>query len=240
MRTWNCDSHCGPAGIDERGRSASGGFTAVRTAACARCDADRATAPQLQPAATRPAGTRVAGCAARSGARTAVRCSAAAPAPTTMDQVVNLFIEREHGLIKVLVEPHAGGRDLSAESDRRPATRPRAQRGSLFPRPHGYGRNRRPQRLSEGTKRHEHADRVCWAASRSSTRCSISPWASPGWSMPTAPTSTASTMTSTTSAANSWATCAAWCLTSRPSRSPATAASWAASGWKIRASTSCA
>src|SRR5262249_51226311 len=25
-----------------------------------------------------------------------------APAPTTMDQVVNLFIEREHGLIKVL------------------------------------------------------------------------------------------------------------------------------------------
>src|SRR5229473_1337036 len=27
---------------------------------------------------------------------------AAAPAPTTMDQVVNLFIEREHGLIKVL------------------------------------------------------------------------------------------------------------------------------------------
>src|SRR5215467_1971497 len=25
-----------------------------------------------------------------------------APAPTTMDQVVNLFIEREHGLIKIL------------------------------------------------------------------------------------------------------------------------------------------
>jgi hypothetical protein len=33
---------------------------------------------------------------------TAIPLPAAAPAPTTMDQVVNLFIEREHGLIKVL------------------------------------------------------------------------------------------------------------------------------------------
>jgi hypothetical protein len=33
---------------------------------------------------------------------TAVPLPAAAPAPTTMDQVVTLFIEREHGLIKVL------------------------------------------------------------------------------------------------------------------------------------------
>ncbi len=33
---------------------------------------------------------------------TAIPLPAAAPAPTTMDQVVNLFIEREHGLMKVL------------------------------------------------------------------------------------------------------------------------------------------
>ncbi|HEX3820802.1 MAG TPA: hypothetical protein VHW45_10735, partial [Candidatus Sulfotelmatobacter sp.] len=33
---------------------------------------------------------------------TAIPVPAAEPAPTTMDQVVNLFIEREHGLIKVL------------------------------------------------------------------------------------------------------------------------------------------
>ena len=32
----------------------------------------------------------------------AIPLPAATPAPTTMDQVVNLFIEREHGLIKVL------------------------------------------------------------------------------------------------------------------------------------------
>ncbi len=43
MRTWKCDTHCGSAGIDERSRTASGGFTAVRTAACTRCDADGAT-----------------------------------------------------------------------------------------------------------------------------------------------------------------------------------------------------
>jgi hypothetical protein len=35
-------------------------------------------------------------------AATAIPLPAAAPAPTTMDQVVNLFIEREHGLIKAL------------------------------------------------------------------------------------------------------------------------------------------
>src|SRR5450432_1124609 len=33
---------------------------------------------------------------------TAIPLPAAVPAPTTMDQVVNLFIQREHGLIKAL------------------------------------------------------------------------------------------------------------------------------------------
>src|SRR5713101_2449916 len=44
--------------------------------------------------------------------------------------------------------PHAAGRDLSAEPEARPAARPGAQGGSLFPWPHRYGRIRGPARLS--------------------------------------------------------------------------------------------
>ncbi|HEY1679295.1 MAG TPA: M48 family metalloprotease [Candidatus Sulfotelmatobacter sp.] len=52
--------------------------------------------PSAQPAADGPQASQPA------PAATAIPLPAAAPAPTTMDQVVNLFIEREHGLIKVL------------------------------------------------------------------------------------------------------------------------------------------
>ena len=51
-----------------------------------------APASQATPDASQPAAP----------AAQAIPLPAAAPAPTTMDQVVNLFIEREHGLIKVL------------------------------------------------------------------------------------------------------------------------------------------
>jgi len=57
-----------------------------------------ATDQQAQPA--QPATTPAAQPAAAQAAPLAQ--PAPAPAPTTMDQVVNLFIEREHGLIKVL------------------------------------------------------------------------------------------------------------------------------------------
>ncbi|MGH9496046.1 MAG: M48 family metalloprotease [Candidatus Sulfotelmatobacter sp.] len=50
--------------------------------------------PPAQPAADAPQ--------AAQPSATAIPLPAAAPAPTTMDQVVNLFIEREHGLIKAL------------------------------------------------------------------------------------------------------------------------------------------
>ena len=51
----------------------------------------------------------------------------AAAAPTTMDQVVDRAIEREHALITFLEDAHAAGRNLSAEpasSIRRWARRP--------------------------------------------------------------------------------------------------------------------
>src|SRR5258708_6792534 len=60
--------------------------------------ADATTAQPAQqpaPAANQPG-------QAQSTAPTVVPPPAAMPAPTTMDQVVSLFIEREHGLIKVL------------------------------------------------------------------------------------------------------------------------------------------
>jgi hypothetical protein len=67
------------------------------------------TAPSPQPAATAtdqpaPAAQATPAQASQPAAATAVPIPqpAAAPAPTTMDQVVSLFIEREHGLIKVL------------------------------------------------------------------------------------------------------------------------------------------
>ena len=52
--------------------------------------------PPAQPAADASQASQAA------PAATAIPLPAAAPAPTTMDQVVNLFIEREHGLIKAL------------------------------------------------------------------------------------------------------------------------------------------
>ncbi|MGA2743793.1 MAG: M48 family metalloprotease [Candidatus Sulfotelmatobacter sp.] len=67
------------------------------------------TAPSSQPAATAtdqpaPAAQATPAQASQPAQVTAVPIPqpAAAPAPTTMDQVVSLFIEREHGLIKVL------------------------------------------------------------------------------------------------------------------------------------------
>jgi hypothetical protein len=67
------------------------------------------TAPSSQPAATAtdqpaPAAQATPAQASQPAQVTAVPIPqpAAAPTPTTMDQVVSLFIEREHGLIKVL------------------------------------------------------------------------------------------------------------------------------------------
>ena len=234
------DFYCGSAGIDERSRTASGGFTAVRTAAAPtrrrrhnrlRRRIPRRRKPQPAPA---QASHRLRPRRQRQPA------PAPLPAPTTMDQVVNLFIEREHGLIKMLANRTPVVETYLQNLTSDPQLGPGAQRGPLLPRPHGYGRNRRPQGLSEGRRQGRHASAPARAACRSSTRCSTSRWASPGWSTPTAPTSTASTTTFTTCAANFWATCAAWCSTSRRSRSPAVAASWAASGSKTRTSTSCA
>jgi hypothetical protein len=56
--------------------------------------------PQAAPATAQPAPTQASQPAQAQAAP--IPQPAAAPAPTTMDQVVNLFIEREHGLIKVL------------------------------------------------------------------------------------------------------------------------------------------
>jgi len=67
--------------------------------------------PPSQPAATSPAPTDPAvsqaqpstpAVAAPTPAAVAIPAPPTTPAPTTMDQVVNLFIEREHGLIKML------------------------------------------------------------------------------------------------------------------------------------------
>ncbi len=67
-------------------------------------------APQAAPATDQPApasqatpdASQAAQPAAAPAQAVALPQPAPAPAPTTMDQVVNLFIEREHGLIKVL------------------------------------------------------------------------------------------------------------------------------------------
>ena len=94
MRTWKAILHCGSAGIDERGRTASGG-----SQPSAQPPAPDAT--QTRNPLSRLPRQRISQPPQAAGRqRTAAR--AAAPAPTTMDQVVNLFIEREHGLIKVL------------------------------------------------------------------------------------------------------------------------------------------
>lgn len=64
-------------------------------------DATQTAQPSSQaaPATAQPAPTQAAQPAAQAAP---IPQPAAAPAPTTMDQVVNLFIEREHGLIKML------------------------------------------------------------------------------------------------------------------------------------------
>ncbi len=62
------------------------------------------TQPPAPPAADAAQTSQAAAPAAAQSAPapTAIPLPAAAPAPTTMDQVVNLFIQREHGLIKAL------------------------------------------------------------------------------------------------------------------------------------------
>ena len=79
-------------------------FTTARTAACIRCDADGATVSTERTGAAMPASRAGTGVTHSSGSRAQSRflCPPSCAAPTTMDQVVNLFIEREHGLIKVL------------------------------------------------------------------------------------------------------------------------------------------
>ena len=119
---------------------------------------------------------------------------APAAAPTTMDQVVNLFIEREHGLIKALsnrtpvVETYL--QNLTADPQLGPV--PSEDHYFLGRMDMGETVDRKDY-LKEAGQEHAEppAGRLCTSSSRSST----SPWASPGWSMPTAPTSTASTMT---------------------------------------------
>ena len=63
----------------------------------------QASAPaQAAPAAAQPAQPVVAPQTATADATQQIAPPAPAPTPTTMDQVVTLFIEREHGLIKML------------------------------------------------------------------------------------------------------------------------------------------
>src|SRR5258708_32971795 len=57
---------------------------------------------QASPATELPAPTQTSQPAPAAAQAAPIPQPAAAPAPTTMDQAVNLFIEREHGLIKVL------------------------------------------------------------------------------------------------------------------------------------------
>ena len=134
---------------------------------------------------------------------------AVAPAPTTMDQVVDLFIQREHALIKMLakrtpiVETYL--QNLSADPQLGPV--PSADHYFL-------GR----MDMGENVERKDYLKDpkptcrpVSWAASRSSSRFNISPWDFLGWSMPIIPTSTANTMASPMFVANSSATCAASC-----------------------------
>jgi hypothetical protein len=67
-------------------------------------DATQTAQPSSQaaPATAQPAPTQADQPAQAAPQAASIPQPAAAPAPTTMDQVVNLFIEREHGLIKML------------------------------------------------------------------------------------------------------------------------------------------
>ena len=69
----------------------------TQTAQPLQQEAAPAQEPQSTPVASQPA----AGSAQQPSAQS-IAPPATVPAPTTMDQVVNLFIEREHGLIKAL------------------------------------------------------------------------------------------------------------------------------------------
>ena len=65
-------------------------------------DATQAAQPQQQPASAPAQAQPAQASQTQAPAPNVIPTPASLPAPTTMDQVVNLFIEREHGLIKAL------------------------------------------------------------------------------------------------------------------------------------------
>src|ERR1017187_4831998 len=79
-------------------------WKAILTAAVlASLSAAAQQAADSQPSAQPPApDTTQTAQPSQQGTPSTATQSAAAPAPTTMDQVVNLFIEREHALIQIL------------------------------------------------------------------------------------------------------------------------------------------
>ncbi len=76
-------------------------FTAVLLASMSAA-AQQAAESQPSAAAPAPDATQTAQPGSAAAQAMPIAPAAAAPAPTTMDQVVSLFIEREHGLIKML------------------------------------------------------------------------------------------------------------------------------------------
>ena len=92
------DTYRGSADIDEHSRSASG--TIAQPPAPETTQTVQSS--QQAPATAQPAPTQATQPAPAAAQSAPVPQAAATPAPTTMDQVVNLFIEREHGLIKML------------------------------------------------------------------------------------------------------------------------------------------
>src|SRR5271154_1732767 len=152
------DVHSRTAGLGERRRSATVGFAKLRTTERGCSHTDRATVLAFRRRATgngsecgtgaNPASTPVSAadiCVNGSGAN--AFGSAAAHHYGSGGGSLHRARTRPH---ESALHAHARGRDLSAEFDRRSATRPRSQCRPLFSGPHGYGRNGRPQGLSEG------------------------------------------------------------------------------------------
>ena len=109
MRTWNLLLTAALlASMSAAAQQAAGSQPSAQSPAPDATQAAQPAPQQAAPATDQPApapqATPDASQAAQPAAppAQAIPLPAAAPAPTTMDQVVNLFIEREHGLIKVL------------------------------------------------------------------------------------------------------------------------------------------
>ena len=101
MRTWNCIFTAALlASMSAAAQQAAQSQPATPDAAQAAQSSQAADPATAQPAQAQPAPAQASQSA--TAAQTTPAAPATVAAPTTMDQVVTLFIEREHGLIKAL------------------------------------------------------------------------------------------------------------------------------------------